>query len=229
MKSLFATRSFWYNALSALSLILVLPELQSMVGTTGLRYIVLVNAIINIVLRYVTTTPVKSLKMTGPRMIVLPLLMGLALTLSGCASLPAKEKAVESLQATEVALGAAQDAERALCNPTAAASAPTAPIVDCTGGASTAIGLTNARHQQIATALVKAFDAQAKAAVALRAWKAGDPVPTTVTDISTDAAAALAVVRQLLTTNPQVTDIIAKLQAVMNAVALISGQLGGAK
>jgi hypothetical protein len=59
MKSLFITKTFWYNVLSALGLILALPELTSLVGVNGLRYVVLLGAIINVLLRWMTTEPVR--------------------------------------------------------------------------------------------------------------------------------------------------------------------------
>lgn len=64
MKSLFASKTFWYNALSALSLIFLLPEWQTLLGPDTIKYVLLANAVINIILRYVTDEPVKALSKT---------------------------------------------------------------------------------------------------------------------------------------------------------------------
>lgn len=58
MKSLFSSRTFIYNLLSGLSLFFLLPELQELVGPGYLKFVLLANATINIVLRYLTTQPV---------------------------------------------------------------------------------------------------------------------------------------------------------------------------
>lgn len=59
MQSIFSTRTFWYNALSAASLILLLPELQTLLGEHTIKYVVLANAIVNIFLRFITKEPVQ--------------------------------------------------------------------------------------------------------------------------------------------------------------------------
>jgi hypothetical protein len=58
MKSLFSTKTFWFNVLSGLGLFIALPELTSVVPPAYVRYVVLANAAINIALRYITTQPV---------------------------------------------------------------------------------------------------------------------------------------------------------------------------
>jgi hypothetical protein len=112
---------------------------------------------------------------------------------SGCASLPVKERAVQTLNATQNTLGQIQDTERRLCNAAEYAVSPSTPIKACAGPLADATMLTTERHQRIAAALSKAFDAQIKAAVVLRAWRAGDPVPSTLPDIL-DALASVAAV-----------------------------------
>jgi len=59
MKNIFRTKTFWYNLLSGISLFVMLPELRDLLGPDTLKYVVLVNAGINIILRYVTEDPVK--------------------------------------------------------------------------------------------------------------------------------------------------------------------------
>src|SRR5688572_5694702 len=93
----------------------------------------------------------------------------IALALSGCASLPLKERAVMTLDSSQQLLSQVQDTERHICNAVAFKTAPTMPIKECTGPLAAAAQLTTARHQSIAAALSRAFDAQIKASVVLRA------------------------------------------------------------
>ncbi len=102
-----------------------------------------------------------------------------ALSLSGCASLPLKQQAVVSLQASETALESSHDAERALCSPTAN---PTTAITHCDGAAAATIGLTDARHQALARLYSKAFAIEDQAQAALKAWRAGDPKPSSLAE-----------------------------------------------
>lgn len=120
------------------------------------------------------------------------------LTLSlalACASLPAKQKAVVDLQASETALEAAHDAERALCSPTAD---QTKAITHCDGAQAVAIGLTDARHQQLAGLFSKAFGAETIAATALKSWQAGDPAPASVADYQKIVSQILAAITQIV-------------------------------
>lgn len=80
------------------------------------------------------------------------------IVLSACASVPLKQKATLGLQAAHTAVGTAQDTERALY------AAKTA-------------GLTPEKHGQIAKLFEVYFGAEEKVAVALLAWRAGDPTP----------------------------------------------------
>jgi hypothetical protein len=123
---------------------------------------------------------------------------------AGCASTPVKQQAVVSLAASEQALEAAHDMERALCNPTAD---KTKPVTECVANA---IGLTTAIHQQVAVVFSKAFSTEILAANALRAWKSGEPAPASLADYQRDLLEIVAVIRRLL---PQATDLIGKTQS----------------
>ncbi len=102
----------------------------------------------------------------------------LALVFVGaCASLPpAKDVAIVGLQASEVALGAAQDNERALCF--------VSPQIEsgphCTNPIAAGAGLTDARHQSARDGFIAAFGVQKRAATALQLWQPGQPAPSDV-------------------------------------------------
>lgn len=140
--------------------------------------------------------------------------------LSACASLPVKQQAVVSLQASETALEAAHDAERLLCSPTAD---QTAPIRHCDGAQAIAIGLTDARHQAIARVFAIAFDTQIKAATALKAWRAGDPAPSSVADYQRDLTDVLTLIQQLV---PQAVGVATQAQDAVNKAAAVAAILG---
>ena len=115
------------------------------------------------------------------------------LLLNACASVPLKERAVSTYQASASILQNVQTAERAICNPTITAPAP---ITACVGAAAEAAGLTTERHRTFAVALSKAAGLGIPAGDALKAWQAGQPVPKSFDDyvaavkaILTEAAA----------------------------------------
>lgn len=136
----------------------------------------------------------------------------LALTLAGlpaCAHLQTKQEATISLQSVDTALGAAQDFER-----TAYAQ-------------HTITGLTPALHQQIAAGFVKAFDAEIQAATVLKAWKAGDPTPTSLAALQGDVDQVLVLARQLLTSPAQI-QLLSEIQAVADTVLSVVNTVKGA-
>lgn len=134
----------------------------------------------------------------------------------GCASLPVKQRAVASLAASETALEAAHDAERALCSPTAA---PNAVIRHCDGAA----GLPDAAHQKAAVLFSKAFATEVTAATALKVWRAGDPVPSTVAEYQRDLSDLLAIIAA---TVPKSQSIVAKIQTAVDEAAKIAVIVG---
>jgi hypothetical protein len=135
------------------------------------------------------------------------LVLALALA-SACASLPLKQRGVTGLQVTHVALSNAQDFERQ------AYAAQTIP------------GLTAEKHQAIARIFSKAFDDETTAGAALRAWQAGQPVPTSLAALQADADQALAAVGQIV---PQAGELTAKIQAFADAVFKAVQAIQGAK
>lgn len=129
------------------------------------------------------------------------------LALSACASLSLKQRAVVSLQATHAALSAAQDFERQAY---ATHSVP---------------GLTPLKHQELAMFFSHAFESEIKATVVLKAWKAGDPVPSSLAELQADSASALVVLKQLL---PGSAGLVDKIQAIADEAFKVAALLKGA-
>lgn len=146
----------------------------------------------------------------------LPLALGLAFALSACASVPVKQRAVTSLQASETALASAHDLEMGLCY-----AKPADLGSHCTAPAAAAAGLTDQRHVALEHAFELAFDAESKAALVLLTWKAGDPPPATLSEYQSIIQTILTLAQQLLP--PGATDFIAKAQlAVTEGGALLN-------
>jgi hypothetical protein len=103
--------------------------------------------------------------------------IGLCMALfAACASLPVKQRAVLSLQASESALASAQDFERALCfNLPAVESGE-----QCTNPLAVSVGITDERHQNIAELFDQAYGIEKRADSALRAWTTGTAAPPTL-------------------------------------------------
>lgn len=151
-------------------------------------------------------------KMRSGPVVLLALALG-ALTLNGCASLPAKQKVSQAHQVAHQALVTIDEAERALCQPVPAATNT------CGNPAAAALGLTNAKHQDFSRKLAKAFDDDVKAGVAIVAWRAGDPVPADLATLFQDAQ-DLAAVANTITDNPLATKVqtfIVRLRDVLDA------------
>lgn len=136
--------------------------------------------------------------------------------MTGCASLPQKQRAVMSLAASEAALAASHDAERLLCSPTAN---QTTAITHCEGAQASAIGLTDERHRQLARLFATAFDAEVKAATALKLWRAGDPAPSSVADYQRDVQGILSAVLVLA---PRTERVVSKAQEAVDQVAAVA-------
>lgn len=58
MKSIFASKTMWFNVLSGLALFFGLDELKEVLGPNSVPYLALAVSGINIVLRYFTFEPV---------------------------------------------------------------------------------------------------------------------------------------------------------------------------
>ena len=58
-RPLWKTKTFWFNILSAALLIAALPEFTALIPELWIKYVVFAQAAGNIVLRYITTEPVR--------------------------------------------------------------------------------------------------------------------------------------------------------------------------
>jgi hypothetical protein len=137
-----------------------------------------------------------------------------ALTLSlvipvttACASLPQKQRAVMTISSVEKALGSVQDFERS------AYAAKTIP------------GLTPAVHGTVSKALSDAFGAQIVAAKAVKAWRAGEPAPTSLLELQGYVDRAFQAVSGMAGTDPGRQRLIAELQAIADTVLQTIGLL----
>ena len=139
---------------------------------------------------------------------------------SACASLPAKQTAVVTLQASETALEAAHNSERALCNP---AADKTKAVTHCEGPAAAQLGLTDDRHVQLAKAFSKAFDTEIKAATVLKALPANGTAPASLAEYQADLNAILALVSGIF---PSTSETVAKVQEAINEAAKVAAILG---
>ena len=139
-----------------------------------------------------------------PRLWVLPLLLAGSLVAS-CATMSPRAQAVQTHQGIQTLLASVDDAERVLCfGSTALPPAPSR----CTTDAARAAGLTDARHQAISRALVKAFSGQVVVGMAISVWQPGQPL-----DMSQVDAAAADIDRELAQMNagiPALAPLLAK-------------------
>jgi hypothetical protein len=149
-------------------------------------------------------------------------------TIASCTTTPPKQVAVEGAQSVESALDTAQDFERSVCfnNP----STRQAPTVGesgrhCTNPVAATVGLTDAIHVQIETALGQAFTTQVKVADALTAWQVGQAPPGSLADLSQQIQGAVGVVQALLP-NGKGAQIIKDILAIVDAVNQIAGAVG---
>jgi hypothetical protein len=127
-------------------------------------------------------------------------------TMAACAHLGAKQKAVNGLRSTHLALSAAQDFERSAYN---AKSIP---------------GLTAQRHADISRAFSKAFANELVAGQALKAWRAGEPAPQSLVQLQKDVDDALVVAKAAVPSGGPLLD---KVQAVFDEIARVAAALTG--
>jgi hypothetical protein len=150
------------------------------------------------------------------------------LTIAGCASLPAKQKATLTLQSVETALGTAQDLERA--NHTALGlDAPATPAEAklCTAPASMLVLPPNPTHHQVLGCLFAvAFDGQNKASIALQAWQAGQTPPTFVAELK-DETGTLFTFAQGVVHGQQAQAILEHLKSAVDTALSVYQLVGG--
>ena len=142
----------------------------------------------------------------------------LGTVLFGC-SISLKQKAVVGLQSAEVALEAAQGLERGYCfNQPSIESGP-----HCTNPQAATLKLTDATHQNMAQFFSHAYAVQLQAVPVLQAWKAGDPAPSGVATYQADLTQLMTLAKNL---DPAASDLVAKIQAALDAAAQIALAVG---
>jgi hypothetical protein len=127
---------------------------------------------------------------------------------SACAHLSVKQQLTVGLQGVETALGAAQDVERAAYQSHAFPD------------------LTAKVHGDVSASFVKAFSAVITSGQALKVWRAGDPVPTTLVELQKDVDETLALVASVA---PKQSAVVVKAQAVADEVLQVLALVKGAK
>jgi hypothetical protein len=137
-----------------------------------------------------------------------------------CASLPIKQQAVVSLQASELALESSHNLERSLCAPSANQAEA---ITTCNGPNAVTLGLTTERHQQLAAIYSKAFATEVLAANSLKAWKAGDPKPSSLLDYQKILGELLIALSQFI---PNATELVSTTQSASDHALKTSSLVG---
>lgn len=154
------------------------------------------------------------------RLSALILAVGLALGLTACQSIPAKQKAVTSLSQVQNTLEVLQDAERRLCNPISFDADATKPILECVGPLAQTAQLTTAKHQTFAAGMAKAYNLQKRAAIALQAWNPGTPAPAELPGLQSQAQTLIDFLKALAIGADQ-KQLVAVAQTLLDEVAKV--------
>ena len=154
------------------------------------------------------------------------LLLVVACTVS-CASLNLKQQAATDLQAVQTALGVAPDFERANY-PAIGLDTPASDRLKSFCPTSLVeLPMTATKHQVISCFFALAFDAQVKAAVALLAWKPGDPSPLNIAVLQADVDLIFSVAQDVtpgLAQQQLVQQIHAAIEAVLSTLKMINAR-----
>lgn len=166
-------------------------------------------------------------KLSGVGVVLLAAVLGASIS---CASMPAKQRAVVSLQSVESALGAAQDFERAnyvALGENVPASAALRKL--CPPSALPAQLPANATvHQVVSCLFVQAFNSQMASAQALQTWSAGTAPPTFLGELRGEVDAIFGIVKGLSqNTNQQqfLTLTQNTVDSVLSVVQLVGGNV----
>lgn len=101
----------------------------------------------------------------------------LAVVIAGCAGVTPRAHLVQTHQAVHTLLSSVDDAERVLCF--GSTTLPPEPT-KCNTAVAAAAGLTDARHQRIQAALVKAYEWQLLLGGIISVWQPGMTVDMTM-------------------------------------------------
>lgn len=162
------------------------------------------------------------------RLLVLLIALASLSILQACGQISLHERSVLTIQGTEKLLAEVQDTERQLCNQAAYAAAPDVAVKECAGPLAEAVQLTTARHQAIHAGLSRAFAVQIKAAIAVRAWRPGDPMPSDVPELLKATVEVKAVLDQLAP-NSRVTEILGTIIQVRDDLEELVAAVEGAR
>ena len=58
MKPIWQSRTIWFNVLTAAATVIGLPEVHALLGPDALHYVLMASSVCNVVLRFLTTTPI---------------------------------------------------------------------------------------------------------------------------------------------------------------------------
>ena len=136
---------------------------------------------------------------------------------AACASLSVKQKASNAHLSVRQALVAVDELERGIClpNPAAVNTCTAKPVV-----------ITDAQHQQVSRLLAQAFAADARVGEAIIAWVPGTPTPTDLISLQTYVNQVQAIANAL-PVNPKVSELIARVQALLDAIVAANAAFGG--
>ena len=126
----------------------------------------------------------------------------------GCGGIKIKQNAVLSAQGIESTLRTARETELSLYQ------------------SGTVKELTPALHSQINSSLVKAFDDNILLVQALKAYRSGDPVPTSLNALIVDVNDTMNVALKLLPSTAT-SNLVEKISAVITATQQVVMSLGG--
>lgn len=66
VKSFWTSKTFWFNALTLIVFVFTLPEVAAIVPENWWKYILAGNAVINVILRFLTSQPIVNPPPSGP-------------------------------------------------------------------------------------------------------------------------------------------------------------------
>lgn len=143
--------------------------------------------------------------------------VGVLVASAACASLSVKQKASQAHLSVRQGLIAVDELERGICQPN--------PLAVNTCTANPRI-ITDAQHQEVSRLLADAFRADARVGQAIIAWAPGTPAPSDLVSLQTYVNQVQAIA-EVLQPNPQTTELIARVKALLDAIVAANAAFGG--